>query len=199
MVETASVGWTRRSAWADVAKAGRFGAQGTTGVVVELLYGLGIATLIVADGGGPALAAALRDRIGIEPPLTPLIRRSGGRALAWAGPDRWMLVADRRDDLDPVCEGLHALAAVSNQSDGWASLQIGGPDVRRALAKGVMLDLHPSAFPDGAVALTAVSHINVVIWREGDAFTLLAPRSMAGSIWSWLSASTAEFGCEVRG
>ena len=51
MVDTAMAGWTRRSAWADVARAGRLGAENRTGVVVELLDGLGIATLIVADGG----------------------------------------------------------------------------------------------------------------------------------------------------
>lgn len=192
-------GWTRRSAWADAARAGRIGAENRTGVVVELLDGLGIATLIVADGGGPALAAALRDRLGIAPPATPLIRRSASRALAWAGPDRWMLITDAHADLASACDGLGALAAVSDQSDGWAALRVSGPNVRRMLAKGVMLDLHPSAFQDGAVALTAVSHINVMIWREGETFTLLAPRSMAGSFWSWLAASAAEFGCDVRG
>jgi methylglutamate dehydrogenase subunit D len=199
MVEMALARWTRRSPWADVVAPGRIGPGGAPGVTIEALQGLGLAMLIVADEGSPALAGAIAERLGIALPETPLIRRAGAFAAAWAGPDRWMLVADDRDALRSACAELDALAAVSEQSDGWAALRVSGPAVRRALAKGFMIDLHASAFGDGAVALTAVAHINVAIWREAEAFTILVPRSMAGSFWSWLSASAAEFGCDVRG
>jgi sarcosine oxidase subunit gamma len=74
------------------------------------------------------------------------------------------------------------------------------------LAKGCMVDLHPSAFPPGAAALTSIAHIGVHLWRiderldGGDpAFDLLVARSMAASFWSWAAASAAEFGCRFAG
>jgi sarcosine oxidase subunit gamma len=46
-----------------------------------------------------------------------------------------------------------------------------------------------------------VGYINTQIDMLDDAptYQLAAPRSMAGSFWSWLAASAAEFGYEVRG
>ena len=66
------------------------------------------------------------------------------------------------------------------------------------LAKGVPLDLHPKVFKAGDVATTLVAYIGVQIDRIDEAtWQLTAPRSMAGSFWSWLSASAGEFGYDV--
>jgi len=62
----------------------------------------------------------------------------------------------------------------------------------------VPLDLHPKVFKPGDVAITVVAYIGVELDRLDEAtFQLTAPRSMAGSFWSWLSASAAEFGYDV--
>ena len=63
---------------------------------------------------------------------------------------------------------------------------------------GVPPDLHPKVFKPGDVATTLVAYIGVQLDRIDEAtFQLTAPRSMAGSFWSWLSASAAEFGYDV--
>jgi len=87
---------------------------------------------------------------------------------------------------------------VTDQSDSRLVLQLSGANVRDVLSKGVPLDLHPGVFKVGDVAVTPVAYMGVQIDRLDEAsWQLTAPRSTAGSFWSWLSASAAEFGYDV--
>jgi heterotetrameric sarcosine oxidase gamma subunit len=88
---------------------------------------------------------------------------------------------------------------VSDQSDARLVLRLSGPRVRDVLAKGLAIDLHPKAFKPGDVASTPIASIGVQIdmLDAAPTYQLTAPRSMAGSFWSWLSASAAEFGYDV--
>jgi sarcosine oxidase subunit gamma len=74
-----------------------------------------------------------------------------------------------------------------------------GPLVRGALAKGVAVDLHPSAFKAGDTAATLVSHIPVHLWQIDDrpTYEFAVARSLAQSFWHWLEASAAEYGLEL--
>jgi sarcosine oxidase subunit gamma len=77
-------------------------------------------------------------------------------------------------------------------------LRLSGRNIRDALAKGCLIDLHPRAFRPGDVALTSIAHISVQLWVVDEAtFELAVPRSMAMSFWSWLRASAAPYGVEV--
>lgn len=195
--------WAPRGPWAGTLSAGHLGASGQAGVCVAARDGLGIASLIVAEGGEPALAQAVKARFGLDLPLRPQVARSAAHALVWAGPGQWLLLAEGRDGFIDDLSALSGFAAVANQSDSRSALRLSGPRIRDALAKGCMLDLHPSAFPPGFTALSSIVYIGVQLWRaedgpDGEAvFEIMIPRSMAGSFWSWLSASAAEFGCTV--
>lgn len=196
--------WAPRSAWAGIARPGHIGAQGE-GVTITLQDGLGIASLIGRGEGDEALAQALAKRFGLDVPRQPGAVHENGQTLVWSGPGQWLLVSDSSDGFADALAALAPHAAVADQSQSRAALSIGGPKARRALAKGCMLDLHDSVFPTGFAALTTISYIGVQLWRVADAagpdgatFEMMVPRSMAGSFWSWLSASVAEFGCEVR-
>ena len=195
--------WAPRSAWAGIAEPGHVGAEGK-GVTIALRDGLGIASLIGREDGNDALAQALKDRFGLDLPRQPGAVQANARTLVWSGPGQWLLVAGGSEGFADDLAALSQHAAVADQSQSRAALRIGGPQARRALAKGCMLDLHDSAFPQGFAALTTISYIGVQLWRVADAagpegaqFEMTVPRSMAGSFWSWLSASVAEFGCEV--
>jgi heterotetrameric sarcosine oxidase gamma subunit len=97
-------------------------------------------------------------------------------------------------------EAVEDLAAVSDQTGGYAVLRLTGPRVRDALAKFIPLDLHARAFEPGAAASTSASHIPVTLWRLADdsdgqpVFEIAAPRSYAGSFWHVVTESAAEFG-----
>lgn len=201
MAEQAREDWVARGAWHGVAEAGRFGASGAAGVTARLIDGLGLATLIEAPGRRE-LEPRLRELTGLELPPSGRVSANDHHSLIWSGPGRWLLLARRRQGFGELLDELSAVAATTEQSHARAALRISGAGVRDVLAKGAMIDLHPAAFPVQATAMTSIAHINVQIWRaadgpEGAVFDLLIPRSMAGSFWSWFSASAAAFGCLV--
>uniref|UniRef100_A0A9E7ZHV3 Sarcosine oxidase subunit gamma n=1 Tax=Bosea sp. NBC_00436 TaxID=2969620 RepID=A0A9E7ZHV3_9HYPH len=194
--------WLPRRAWEGVLAGGHFGKADETGVMVQTREALGIATLIAGEDGHAALGAAMHERFGLTLPQAPIAVRSGGRQLVWTGPGQWLLIADSRKGFRDDLAKLAGLAAIADQSNGRAVLSLSGPHVRDLLAKGVMLDLHPAAFLVGTAASTSIAYLGVTLWRsidgpEGPVFEIMAARSMAGSFWSWLSASAGEFGYAV--
>lgn len=202
MADATTTIWAPRSAWAGLLEEGHIGLVGTTGVTVTARDGFGVASLIAPATGETALAEAVKTSFGLDLPTTPAVARSTTHAAVWAGPEQWLLVAEDSTGFGDALQALAELGAVAEQSSGRAVLRLSGPKVRDALAKGCMLDLHPAAFPVGMTALTSIAHIGVHLWRaqggpDGTVFEIMVARSMAGSFWSWLSASVAEFGCEV--
>ena len=201
MAEHATIVWRPRDAWLGIAEAGQIGAAGKPGVSVLTLGDMGFATLI-AGAGSADLERTTKRLIGLDLPRTPSAVLSGMHGLVWAGPDQWLLIARQRAGLSDLLASLSADAAVSDQSHARAALRVSGARAREVLAKGSMVDLHPSVFPVGATALTSFAQIGVQLWRtedgpDGAIFEILVARSMAGSFWSWFAASAAEFGCRV--
>ena len=94
---------------------------------------------------------------------------------------------------------LGGFASICDQSDSRIVLELAGPRVRDVLAKGVPIDLHPDRFRAGDVAVTLVGHVGVQLWCNSAApdYRLAVARSYFSSLWHWLAASAAEFGCEV--
>ena len=192
-----------RSALFGLAPPGRHGREsGPAGLVVREVAGSAIATIAARKGRAEAVMAALAERYGIRPADAPGRLARDGVAFIGAGPRQWIASAE-----PPAAAGfvrdlrarLAGLAAVADQSDSRVVLRLAGEHVRDVLAKGVPIDLHPDVFPPGATTATLVVHVGVQLSRLDDAetFELMAPRSMAGSFWSWLTASAAEFGYEV--
>ena len=112
MAETAR-SWAPRSAWAGIAQAGQIGTAGPAGVTATLLDGFGLATLIAAPGGTPALSQAIDALLGITLPTTPKIASGAAHDAIWSGPDQWLLRAATRDGFSGLLEALSAQAAVS--------------------------------------------------------------------------------------
>jgi methylglutamate dehydrogenase subunit D len=107
----------------------------------------------------------------------------------WTGPENWLAISAEDDpDFDlKLAKRCNGLAAITDQSDGRSILQIAGPLVRNALAKLLPIDLHPSAFPTNATALTLAGHIPVQIWQSAeDAFALACFRSYAETLYEAL-------------
>lgn len=190
---------TARSAFTGLpARSGR--AEGEPGVTVRPRDDLALARLIARKGRAGDLAAAVRARYGLDLPSTPKRVAQGGLALIWSGPGEWLAVAeDGRDLARELSDAIGAFAAVSDQSDGLAVLRVSGLRARDALIKGVGLDLHPRAFGPGDAAVTVIAHIGAQLWQLDDrpSYEIAAYRSFAGSLWRWLEASAAEFGCVV--
>lgn len=187
-----------RAALAGLAAPGHHGRAGTGLVIVERT-GLSFANVIAKRGKRPALATAVDTAYGIALPDCPKRASRDGVTFAGTGPDQWLASAENVEGFATKLRGRIGLfAAVTDQSDSRTVLHLSGPRVRDVLAKGVPVDLHPDVFKAGDVASTLVAYVGVQLDRLDEAtYQLAAPRSMAGTIWSWLTASAAEFGYDV--
>ena len=198
MSEPVRSSWRRQGAWQGILAAGRFGAQdGSAGVFVTPVEDRGIATVI--GRGADAVDAYFARAHALTPPRTPAVAAGSSCSLVWTGPDQWLALADDRAFPTRLVEALGDNAAVSDQSDARAILYLHGPRLCDALAKGCPIDLHPDAFGPGGAAVTAIAQLGVHMWwlPDDDGLHVAVFRSMAGSFWSWLFASSAEFGIQV--
>jgi sarcosine oxidase subunit gamma len=190
-----------RSALHGFALPGRHGASAVTaGLLIEERTDLSFASVIAKRGKRDQLVSAVETAYGVALPKGPRRVTKGSVTFAGTGPDQWIASAEGAEAQNfatRVRGRIGLFAAVSDQTDARLVLRLSGPKVRDVLAKGVPLDLHPKAFKPGDVATTLVAYIGVQIDRIDETFQLTAPRSMAGSFWSWLSASAAEFGYDV--
>jgi methylglutamate dehydrogenase subunit D len=191
-----------RAALHGFALPGRHGASaGAAGLLIEQRIDLSFASVIAKRGKRDQLISAVETAYGVALPKGPRRVTRGPFTFAGIGPDQWIASAEGPEAPNfaaRVRARIGLFAAVSDQTDARLVLRLSGPKVRDVLAKGVPLDLHPKAFKPGDVAATLVAYIGMQLDRLDDAtFQLTAPRSMAGSFWSWLSASAAEFGYDV--
>ena len=135
-------------------------------------------------------SAAMASSTAVGAPLVPTVSVT----FAGTGPDQWIASAEGAEAANFAAKlrgRIGLFAAVSDQSDSRLVLKLSGPRVRGTLMKGVSIDLHPKAFKPGDVASTQVAYIGVQLDMLDDAptYLLTGPRSMAGTLWSWLSAS----------
>ena len=140
---------------------------------------------------------------GLVLPDGPRIAAKNGVSFAGIGVGQWLAAAEApaaTEFVSSLRERLAGLASITDQSDGRVVLRLSGDRVRDVLAKGVPVDLHPRTFRTGDVASTLIAHIGVQIQQLDDrpAYQLMAFRSLAGSLWSWLTKAAAEFGYEIE-
>jgi methylglutamate dehydrogenase subunit D len=170
---------------------------GTPGVAIELRELGTLATVAPRRDQRQALRASALTGFAVNLPDLP--RRVEGRDIAfiWTGPDQWL--AQGPQGMEPLlAEAFSGLASIVDQSHARTLLRVTGPRARDALAKGLAIDLHPSAFVTGFAAVTSVAHIGVVLWQLDDrpTYEFAVPRSYALSFWHWLEASAIEYGVE---
>ena len=201
MASPASALLAPRSAWAGFLREGTHGASvSSPGVTLAPREGLALATIVARRGRIEALQRAMTALAGATLPGKPAYSRGRDADLVWAGLDQWLLIGRDRSIIGRLSAECAGLAAVTDQSDGKAIIRVSGPCSRDALAKGVMIDLHPRAFAAGDTALTAASHMAIHIWQTDDTptYDIAVARSLAGSFARWLIASAAEYGLQVR-
>lgn len=190
-----------RSALADIAPSNH-----GSGVLVIDRDGLGLATVIARKQRKDALVAEVRRHFGIELPNGPRHAVVGGVSFAGTGPGAWLATCEGAANAFALMlqQLLSGIASVCDQSDGHAVLRLTGPRVRDTLGKLLPIDLHPSAFKPGDVAVTHAAHIGVTLWRLADTdvvspvFELATFRSMVGSLWHAIDGSAKEFGLAVQ-
>jgi methylglutamate dehydrogenase subunit D len=172
------------------------------GVTIAERTGVSLCSVLARKGAEGELADRVREAFGVELPREPRYTATAPVAFAWAGPSQWLALGEGKDSRTfelQLRSSLARVAAVMNQSDGRTMVRIGGPRARDALAKGVHIDLHPSAFRPGDAAVTAIAYIGVHFWQLDavPTYEFAMLRSFAVSFWDWLADAAAEFNVAV--
>lgn len=161
------------------------------GLAIREPEDLGLASVLARKGAADDLAQRLRERRGVDLPDGPVRTATAGLALIGTGHGTWLAVGPGHEGFAAgLARDLEGLAAVTDQSSGYAVLSLCGPKARTVLQKGAPIDLHSAALAGNAAAVTMIAHIGCVIWQERpDQFAVAVFRSMAGSFRHWLDAT----------
>jgi sarcosine oxidase subunit gamma len=146
----------------------------------------------------PGLAGAVKAAVGLALPKQRQITLGDDRAVGWMSPDEWLIVlpcagvAAALETLGRKLAGKHHLAV--DVSDARAVFRIEG-----ALADQVLMKLCPvdlAQLAPGELRRTRAAQVACAFWRQGDGYTLVCFRSVAGYVMGLLSHS-AQPGSEV--
>jgi len=121
------------------------------------------------------VSKALKTAIGMGLPAVGKATQSKGTSIQWFGRGQYMLAGTEA----PSILG----AAITDQSDGWVSLDLYGPEVAQVMARLVPVDLRAKAFAEGTAIRTDLHGMMVAITRPGsDTVRIMGFRSMARSL-----------------
>ena len=146
----------------------------------------------------PGLPATVRAATGLELPAVRRIVTAGERSIGWMSPDEWLIilpyagVGQTLAKLADALKGHHHLAA--DVSDARAVFRIEG-----AKAAEVLMKLSPvdqARLEPGELRRTRAAQVACAFWREGDGYTLVSFRSVAGYVMGLLTHS-AQPGSEI--
>jgi sarcosine oxidase subunit gamma len=152
---------------------------------------MAVCSVLARKGAEAALVDRVRQTLNLELPRRPRFATVDTTTFVWGGPSQWLALREN-DSGQPfetnLRSALQDLASVMDQSDGRIIIRIGGPRARDALAKGVLIDLHPNAFQPGDVAITTIAHLDVHLWQLDDAptYEFAVLRSFALVFLEWI-------------
>jgi sarcosine oxidase subunit gamma len=117
----------------------------------------------------------LKTALGVTFPAPNTWAQNGDARIVCSGREQAFLIG-------AACPDLVGLAAVTDQSGGWATLSISGPAAVDTLARYVPLDLRRMAV--GGAARSQLYHMPLCLMRLGaDRFHVMTFRSMARTAW----------------
>jgi sarcosine oxidase subunit gamma len=182
--------------------AGHHGAEGKTGVTLREVNRCALAELTAFKGQKDALAAVIVTSFGIALPAANKSASKDGVTFVSVGPGKWLVTGEGHAEQDLVKKlekATGSLAAIVDQSDARAVVEISGEKARATLAKGVMIDLDPVAFKTGDAATTFAVQFWITLWQTHNTptYRLVVFRSMGRDLLHWLESSAAEFGLSV--
>jgi len=192
-----------RSALAPYWHSGRHGRRdGQAGVTLKEVTQFALAEITAFRGQKDALADRMAQSFGLTLPAANKTTQGQGVRLISVGPGKYLALAEADAAHGLIVnleEKLENIAAVVDQSDARAIVEISGPRARDALAKGIMIDLDPSVFHDGDAATTFAVQLWLTLWQENaePSYRLSVFRAFGADLLHWLIASGQEFGCDL--
>lgn len=135
--------------------------------------------------------AGQEEALGLPFPAPNRSVEQGGLRLLWSGAGQALAIG-------ALPRGLDGKAALSDQSDAWAVMQLSGEGAEAVLARLTPVDLNPAVFQPGHVLRSEVAHMNAVLARlAADRFEIMVFRSMA--VWAVHEVEAAMRAVAARG
>ena len=136
-----------------------------------------ISLLLRFDGQRDSLSKCLKQNVGLSLPAPNRSAKNGTTRLVWFGREAYLLTgAD-------VPKTVLDIAAVTDQSDAWACIEIAGVGVEDVLARLVPVELRPQVFATDDSARTFEGHMQASITRLAEDRLLdMVFRSMAETL-----------------
>ena len=193
-----------RSALSNTITPGRRGKkEGQPGVTLTEVTGFAFANLTAFTGQKKALEKAIKAAFGIELPNESRRIEKHGISFIGVGPEQWIVMA-----YDAYSNGFlrrlamltNGIAALVDQSDARAILRVSGSESRRALTKGVSVDLDPQVFGKNCAATTLSAGLWISLWQVEDAptYEISVFRAFGVSLYEWITHSAEEFGLFIH-
>lgn len=124
-----------------------------------------------------ALGKALKAAHGLDWPAVQGATTTAEARAIWFGRDMALLIGPEPD------QKLSKHAALTDQSAGWAVMELSGQGGEEVLARLCPVDLRLSAFPVGAALRTEAKHMMACLHRlEKDRFQIMVFRSLARTL-----------------
>lgn len=128
-------------------------------------------------GATGALSAAMQVAHGVALPEPGRMTGQGATRALWLGRELALLIGPEPD------ESLAVHAALTDQSDAWAVVQLDGRQAVEILARLCPLDLREAVFAPGHTARTDVAHMAGSVSRLGpQTWQIMVFRSMAATL-----------------
>ncbi|MFL5259164.1 MAG: sarcosine oxidase subunit gamma [Hyphomicrobiales bacterium] len=188
----------RRSALASaIARGGRDGASGRRQCRLGEVTGWSL----VQVAAFPSTMAALEERLEAIIGELPFGCHSmpAETTIFRTGPHQFWIVGKDASLTDRLSEAIAPdIGVVTPLSDSRVRIFVEGDCATDVLSKGIPIDLHPSVFKVGRMALSGLHHTPILIHRAGERrFEIYAMRTFALTVWEWLADAALEFGYEV--
>lgn len=175
---------------AKTALAGRVAWECAGTVLAEVDLGA-VRSLAPFPGQEKAVTRALKP-LGLAFPAVNSFASKGSVRIVWTGRAQAFLIGAEVPDMAGV-------AAVTDQSGGWACLALSGRNAVAALMRYVPMDLRLAAFPVGAAARTPLYHMQMILMRVGpEAFEVMVFRSMARTAWHEIEVALASLAAREK-
>ncbi len=126
-------------------------------------------------GQGMAVNDVLKAVVKLALPTVGRVRTKKHVRAMWAGQGQWFVVGDI--ELAVLAQALDTKAAVTDQSDAWVVLTLGGADAREVMSRLCSLDL--DALEQGQTARAEFAHMMSCITPTPEGFEIMIMRSFA--------------------
>ncbi len=155
------------------------------GLTISEVTDRALASVSGRHGQSAALHEAAKALFGVELPGPGTLAAGSPYALIWTGADQWFVeapFASHEDISRIVKDGLGATASVTEQTDGWVRFDLVGDGVIDMMER--LCPVPARRMDTGAATRSIVEHMGcfVVCRAKGQHFSLIAPRSFAGSL-----------------